>query len=626
MAIEVIKSDIESKTEQIFAGRPPKEIISELVQLSDERLAELWRDPDSFNRESGSGKEGFQLERTLSNPLIQVDARVLEVNDYGHYIHKHYDKSSLYQRLESARPLAHPPAALKPLPLRESISLAMRENSVGETPGFSPYFTGPYHRQQYMFKMLEGKAKSFDAFIHNPLGRRIPQIVTQFTMGKGVVAEFVDPQAQQLWDQFAAFNKIGTSRGGISRGASKLRTWCMMQSVDGESMFQFVDTPQMLKVKSLDTATILDVISDPEDVDNIFYYHQQYMGPYNMYPAPNVPMTLYVIRQLPANEVEHIKLNCFDNEKRGRGDMYNVVGWMKRLKELITAEVVKAYFHACFTWDYSVEGSPSEVNRLIKDMRAQKSPAPGSSYIHSKNITRTMVSPSGTAGATVQHDLQGLLNMISLGTGIPPAYLLSSFAGSRAAALTETEPATKMFLERQAIWDETLHSFSDRLFQWAGRRGMQFQSTECEFSFPSVTPIGRAEIVSIIPVLKQEKIFSPKRLANMVAKEFSVSSYDHKTEQDAILEQTREAIDYEFEENKYRTVAETKLQIWQSYYAQAAAQEEMRIGGPAATGQQPQAAPPGGPEPDAPAAVPGEQPISGGLTDEHRANLAKGGR
>ena len=75
--------------------------------------------------------------------------------------------------------------------------------------------------------------------------------------------------------------------------------------------------------------------------------------------------------------------------------------------------------------------------------------------------------------------MMGLLNMISLGTGIPPVYLLGSMAQSRAAALTETEPSAKFFFERQSVWDEILHEFADRLFRWHYvKNGTYIRNTE----------------------------------------------------------------------------------------------------------------------------------------------------
>lgn len=454
--------------------RPLKEIVGILNESSDAELSHFLRFNPEKPREN-TVLHGFDLETVARNPSVEVDAQIIEVDKQGRYTLPRYNKQELLARLQESKPLGRLPKSIRPMTLSEAYAtyrMRLRENvswdgdtSTSAWNASTPLLMGPYYRQQYMYRMLEAKSKAFEAFVNNPIGHRIPMLISQFVLGKGVSAEFKDDKAQEVWDSFAKYNKLGTARGGVTRAGSKLRTWAVMQSVDGESMFQFVDEGEMLRIKALDTATILDVVTDPADIEKVFYYHQQFATPYNMYAAPGVPTTRYVIRQIPANEVLHVKLNVFDNEKRGRSDLYSVLGWLKRIKDLINANVIKAYFQACYTWDYTIKGSPAAVASFAAKNRTQV-PTPGSSYVHNENVMRELISPAGSAGTGVEHDMAGLLNMVSLGTGIPPVYLLGSMAGSRAAALTETEPSAKFFFERQSVWDEILHEFADRLFRW----------------------------------------------------------------------------------------------------------------------------------------------------------------
>jgi hypothetical protein len=470
-------------------GRPDKEILGVLHKASEHELEHfLGFDPEK--RSNSSVLHGFDMELVQRNKSVGIDAQIIEVDSQNRYILRRYDKEGLYRRLREASPLRKLPSSLRQVTLSEAYGMhtaSLRENvswdndtasGSGPWDNFTPLMMGPYYRQQYMYRMLEAKSKAYEAYVSNPIGHRIPQMISQFVLGKGVSAEFKDDRAQKLWDAFAKFNKLGTSRGGVTRAGSKLRTWAVMQSVDGESMFQFIDKGEMLKVNALDTATILEVVTDPADIEQVYYYHQQFATPYNMYTSPGIPSTRYIIRQIPANEVLHVKLNVFDNEKRGRSDLYSVLGWLKRVKDLINANVIKAYFQACYTWDYTIKGSPTAVAAFAaKNQRSV--PTPGSSYIHNENVTRELISPSSSAGTGVEHDMMGLLNMISLGTGIPPVYLLGSMAQSRAAALTETEPSAKFFFERQSVWDEILHEFSERLFRWHyEKNGTYIRNTE----------------------------------------------------------------------------------------------------------------------------------------------------
>lgn len=582
-----------------------------------------------------SGYTGFSLDKVLENSRVILDAKILEVDRSGRYITRRYDKTGLQKRLETAPIIeARPRRAVTLVEafnmyysggnLKENLSWEGKAGA-NRNPfeGFTPLFMGPFYRQQYMHRMLEAKAKAFNAYTENPAAKRIVGIITQFTLSKGVTAIFKDPKAQKVWDQFASYNNIGTGGKGLTRAGTRLRTWSDMLSTDGELFFQFVDQGDNLKLKSLDSATILEVVTDPDDITDVYYYHQQYSTPYNMFSSSEVPGTRYVIRQIPAKDMLHVKINVFENEKRGRSDLYTIIGWLKRLKDLINANVIKAYFHACYTWDYEIDGNSAEVSAFAKANK-NKVPVPGSAYVHNKGVTRSLISPAVTAGSAVDSDTMGLLNMIALGPGIPLAYIASSFAGSRGAALTETEPASKLFFDRQSLWDETLHEFANRLFDWAESKGIHIEDRSGEFSFPQINPMDKTALNNILTSLStQQKWFTNERSANLIARELSISSYDYKEEKDRILQEAKENIDRDFEEKKHTSLAETKLQVWQTYFSRVGAREEERGGSSGGGYSSPSGA--SAEEHAAPQARGSGKEISGGMSDEHRANVQRGG-
>lgn len=622
---------------EITAERPNREILGVLMHATDSELNAFLRFDPEKPPEASPGVTGFDLNAVSRNTAVEVDAQLLEVNRKGNYILRRYNKESLAKRLATAPVIEAAP--VKPLPLIEAFVRAggsLRENlgwdsDADRNNGFSdftPMFMGPFYRQQYMYRMLEAKSKAFAAYTGNPVAKRVVSINTQFVLGKGVAATCKDPVAQEWWDKFASYNKLGTSRGGVTRAGSRLRMWNDMLCTDGELFFSFKDEGEMLKVNTLDSATILDVVTDPADIEKVFFYHQQYSTPYNQFSAPGVPSTKHIIRQLPARDVLHVKINVFENEKRGRSDLYTILGWLKRLKDLINANVIKAYFHACYTWDYAIKGNATDVSSFARQNQS-KVPVPGSAYVHNEGVTRTLISPTGVAGGAVDNDLLGLLNMISLGSGIPLAYLAASFAGSRAAALTETEPASKLFYDRQSLWDEILHDFAERFFDWVESKGVKIQDRSIEFSFPQINPMDKVALANLLTTLKQNQWLKDERCATLMAKELAVTSYNYKEEVVAILDEKKEAIDREFEENKYRSLAETKLQVWQTYFANLGAREEQNQAGGAPTAGGNGVQPTSGAASGSPAAPPSARPggeTSGGMSEEQRSRIARGGR
>lgn len=151
---------------------------------------------------------------------------------------------------------------------------------------------------------------------------------------------------------------------------------------------------------------------------------------------------------------------------------------------------------------------------------------------------------------------------------------------------------------------------------------------EVEFSFPDIAPMDRMAMVNVLTTLKTNKWFAEKRCMRLIANAFSASSFDVESEKQQIQEELKEAIDRELEENRYRSLAETKLQVWQSYFAQTGAGEEKRQLGysPSGAGQEPGA--PGNPAAKSSAGgAKGEGGAnSGGMSEQDRASVAKGGR
>lgn len=148
---------------------------------------------------------------------------------------------------------------------------------------------------------------------------------------------------------------------------------------------------------------------------------------------------------------------------------------------------------------------------------------------------------------------------------------------------------------------------------------------EVEFSFPDIAPMDRASLVNTLKILKDSKWFSEKRCMRLIANAFAASSYDVDSEKQQIQEESKEEIDRELEENRYRSLAETKLQVWQSYFAHAGAKEEQNQIGYSPSGSDGQPAPVGaqGGRGEAPASAGAN---SGGMSEKDRASVARGGR
>ncbi|MGH7744614.1 MAG: HNH endonuclease [Candidatus Dormibacteria bacterium] len=191
----------------------------------------------------------------------------------------------------------------------------------------------------------------------------------------------------------------------------------------------------------------------------VFTHNSQYQ----MYTAPGVPSVKYILRQIPAGQILHEKLNVSKYEKRGRSDLFSVLGWLKRYKDLMNARVIKGQLEAAFCWDVEVDaggGSVAQTSISLPDPYK-----PGSTFLHNKSLKLTAVG-SQIRGNDQAPDLAALLNLIAVGFGIPKEFLGEFSRGAgRGGTLVATEPGAKRFERRQRLIENLCHKIANRVLQ-----------------------------------------------------------------------------------------------------------------------------------------------------------------
>src|SRR5277367_1793442 len=196
------------------------------------------------------------------------------------------------------------------------------------TRQYLPLIPGPLTRQLYWQSYFEMSAKAFEAYNHDPVSWRGVQLVEQFSLGAGLKAKVTKSTgagkgqthdaAQAAWDRFWQVNKMDERLKKIRRDLS----------IMGEQFIRYFPEPGEPKgmlIRSLDPASIYDIVTDPEDFETVFFYHQQFQAPYQLYapqssrpaggqPAPTGPTmpgatTRYIIRQIDWREIDHYRVN-----------------------------------------------------------------------------------------------------------------------------------------------------------------------------------------------------------------------------------------------------------------------------------------------------------------------------
>lgn len=315
---------------------------------------------------------------------------------------------------------------------------------------FLPLGNGPFNQQLYLHDYWDMLAKCFFARTHDAVAKRGLQIIVDFVLGRGFTVTAKDPRVQDEWDAFWKKN----------RGDERIATWLMDLCGDGNRFDRFFpqgDSPP--RMVPLEPSTIWEIVTDPENLDDVKLYWQQYQTPYQLVgdPETNTPTTKYIIRHIPADEIVHTKINASSTEKFGRSDLFPVLGWLKRLRDYYDAETLKAIIQAAFAWDFTLKGGGVDV-QAVSNYAAQQPPPdlkrPGQAMYHNDAVevkplqADKIATSSGSIGIG-----DGLLGLIAVALGLAKDYFGVTSRGSIGAdpSKTATEPTVKHVEARQRV-------------------------------------------------------------------------------------------------------------------------------------------------------------------------------
>lgn len=383
-----------------------------------------------------------------------------------------------------------------------------------------PSLNSPYSKQQLWVDYLESHRRCWEAAVRNPLGKRVVALIPQFVLGRGVIGSHPDQQYTDAWNTFWELNRM------------RLRIKQILREllIYGEVFLRYFTTREGLKIRSVDPMTIWDIITDPDDLEDVKYYHQQYSVS-NLYTspvtAPRVPSTM-VIRQIPAEEIDHFKINSTSSEKRGRSELFAVLGWLLRFKEFANDRILLNKMRAMFALDVMVDGDDSDLQNAEEKFATP--PGPASVLVHNKAIEVDFKN-ANTSSGDAQTDMEMILKIIALGVGVSEQFLGVSNQTNRAAALIQAEPDVKSFEEKREIVEQMLMQMFDRV---RTVRRLPVPDVKMEFTFPSLAAEDRSTKLKDLGYAEAMDWFTKKRSATMAAREFEVTTYDFTLERDAI--------------------------------------------------------------------------------------------
>lgn len=494
-----------------------------------------------FYEKASEPRSTYEIYQYLrENKHAEVDALVLCANSKGQFS---------TTRLKGRKPFMEAfENGGKGAKLKESVDLfgvdAENYSAGGNLVGVDsvPLLGGPFNKQLYIYDALRMFSQCFYAYNHDPVARAIVHITRDFTLGRGFRVDSDNQAAQALWAAFAEANKldemIDTLCCELSTYGEVLLWWLPQHETKIQYQVrpgQEVPKGLLPRVRLQDPSTCWEIITYPEDIQRVLAYQFVYPTQYQIYTTQDkgqsVPSMKFIVQQVPSNQMDHFKINCFSNEKRGRSDLYPILGYLKRLRDSVNYSIIALQKAAAWAIDTSIEGSQTDIDAYISAQQEIGTIAPaGSEFVHTSKIKREYLSNSAATQSGSGQGFEWCMSMISAGCGIPTNYFGTHLSGgsTRASALVATEPVAKKFQQRQLVLERVIKRMWQRLMDQFGIHA------DCEVTFPEVIVQDRSAKLKDLALCQQQKWISAERASEIAAKELGVTDYDYTIEQEQI--------------------------------------------------------------------------------------------
>lgn len=432
------------------------------------------------------------------------------------------------------------------------------------TPGigddFTPLLGGAFYKNLYYYQdYIRMHAQAFYAYHHDPIAKAIVHITRDFVIGTGyeVQCDLNDKRGKLALATWKAFEEANDLQQQMDDCTCEL-------SIYGEIMWWELPDQQtkliynlplgekpptgvIPRIRLMDPSMFVEIVTYPEDISRKLFYvilvptqYQiygglSYSGPSGIegtgtntnFSAPPQPTLKFLYQQIPAAQIRHYKINSVSNEKRGRSDLYPVLGYLKRIRDSVDYSIIALQKVSAWAMDTTIEGSQTDVDQYVMNQAAMGTiPPAGSEFVHTKAITR-QYHGNQNAGGHTSDAFQWCVSMVAAGVQIPISYFGMHLSGSstRANAIIGTEPVAKKMEKRREVIKRIIKDLWSLCMARAG-----IPDVDCEVIFPEIITQDRSQKLKDLMLCEEGRWFSPKRAATMAAKEMQISDFDYNKE------------------------------------------------------------------------------------------------
>lgn len=317
-------------------------------------------------------------------------------------------------------------------------------------------------------------------YLKNPLVQRGVNVQKYYVWGQGMEVVAKDDEINEVLQDFLKDEK---NRAELTSNQARMSKEVELQT-DGNLFFVLFTNVATgrVRIRSISFGEIWDVVRNPEDSKEPWYYHriyskqefdatgglkaltqiEEYFPDWRFRPKDK-PST---INKKPVHwdrPVYHVKVGGFSDWKFGVSEVYAAIDWARAYKEFLEdwASIVRAYSRFAFKMTGMKSTAEIAAAKARLDSTAFEGgtgeervpgPTPGSTAFLREERD---LQPIKTAGATVAaEDGRRLLLMVAAAVGLPETFFGDVSVGTLATAKSLDRPTELQMKDRQTLWTD----------------------------------------------------------------------------------------------------------------------------------------------------------------------------
>lgn len=311
--------------------------------------------------------------------------------------------------------------------------------------------------------------------VTTPFGKRIVEIITSYTVGKGVRVTAEDPRVQQVIDDFW--------NDDVNNMDENCGMWCDELTTFGEMCLPVAVNPVSGKVR-------IGYI-DPMNIDTIQFAE---MATADGTASINVPYAVRLRREVgevlakPMKLVQRVEdpnadnygrldgecfyftLNKAKSASRGFSELFALADWIDLFDQMIFDFGDKVRFLNSFVWHYTMDGADEKTVDKFKNELTKNPPKQGGALFTNERVKVEAQTPDFKG-----QDMAAGAAMVKLyglgGAGLPPTFFGDGVDANRAAAIEMNAPVQRKIQDRQNHLARCLTRVLDFVLDCAQRAG-----------------------------------------------------------------------------------------------------------------------------------------------------------